>query len=251
MDAINAWASNKTKGRIDKIISQELDADTRMVLTNALLFLGDWTEPFKAEDTFDEEFAATGGIVKTPFIHSTRVVPYYENDGFSMITLDFKSEGDGGKYSMAFMLPKEGSTANNLLVSLSGDAFKQALSGAQTRETIISLPKFEFSYFNSLKDTLIAMGMGTAFSGGADFSGMTSEPNGLYISEVLHKCFVKVDELGAEAAAVTIVEMNESAVMPPENAAVFHADRPFVFAIYSQEDGTIAFLGAVNDPTQK
>ncbi len=251
MDAINSWADERTKGRIDKIITQELDPDTRMVLTNALLFLGDWTEPFKTEDTYDEQFTAPGGSVNTPFLHSTRTVPYYETDGFSMITLDFKSEDNGGKYSMAFILPAQGSSVEKLLTSLSGDEFSAALSRKQNLETVISLPKFEFSYFKQLKDTLIDMGMGTAFSSGADFSGMTKEPNSLFISDVLHKCFVKVDELGAEAAAVTVVVMQESAMMPPENAAVFHADRPFLFAIYSQEDGTIAFLGAVNDPTKE
>lgn len=251
MDSINAWASEKTEGRIDKIITQELDSDTRMVLTNALLFMGDWTEPFKAEDTFDEEFTAPGGSVITPFIHSTRAVPYYEANGFSMITLDFDGKDNGGKYSMAFLLPAQGGSVEQLFASLSGDAFKQALSSAQTRETIISLPKFEFSYFNPLKDMLIKMGMGTTFGDGADFSGMTKEPNGLFISDVLHKCFVKVDELGAEAAAVTVVVMEGAADMPPADAAVFNADRPFVFAIYSQEDGTIAFLGAINDPAQK
>lgn len=251
MDAINRWAGEKTKGRIDKIITEELSTDTRMVLTNALLYLGDWTVPFKAEDTYDEQFAAPGGSAQTPFMHSTRTVPYYETGEFSMITLDFKSEDNGGRYSMAFLLPAEGSSVEQLLASLSGDTFKQALSGMQSRETIISLPKFEFSYFNSLKDMLIDMGMGTAFGGGADFSAMTKEPNALYISDVLHKCFVKVDELGAEAAAVTVVAMQESAMMPPENIAEFYADRPFLFAIYSQEDGAIAFLGAVNDPTKE
>lgn len=250
MDAINAWAGEKTHGRIDDIIQEELDANTRMVLTNALYFLGDWTQPFKAEETYEEEFNAPSGSVTTSFMHSTREVPYYENDDFSMITLDFESEVGEGKYAMAFLLPAQDSTADELLASLSGEAFAQALSGAQPRETIISLPKFEFEYFTSLNDTLIDMGMGLAFSGDADFSAMTAEPNGLNISEVLHKCFVKVDELGAEAAAVTVVTMEESAEMPSENAAVFHADRPFVFAIYSQEDGTIAFMGVVNDPSQ-
>ena len=167
-----------------------------------------------------------------------------------MITLDFAGEENEGQYAMAFLLPAEGSSAEDMMASLSGAAFAKALNDAQPRETIVSLPKFEFSYFTSLKDTLIDMGMGVAFSGGADFSAMTEGPNGLYIDDVLHKCFVKVDELGAEAAAVTVVEMNESAVMPPEDAAVFHADRPFLFAIYSREDGTIAFLGAVTDPSQ-
>lgn len=250
MDAINAWASEKTHGRIDDIIQEELDPSTRMVLANALYFLGDWTEPFKSEDTCDEDFSAPSGSVTTSFMHSTREVPYYETDDFSMITLDFESQAGEGKYAMAFLLPKEDSTPDELLASLSGDAFAQAISGAEPRQTIISLPKFEFDYFTSLRDTLIDMGMGLAFSQNADFSAMTTEPNGLFIDDVLHKCFVKVDELGAEAAAVTVVTMNGTA-MPPEDAAVFHADRPFLFAIYSQEDGAIAFLGVVNNPSNK
>ncbi len=250
-DAINAWASEKTHGRIDDIIQDELDLGVRMVLANALYFLGDWAEPFTAEETYDESFNAPSGSVTSSFMHSTRGVPYYENNDFSMITLDFESEAGEGQYAMAFLLPAEGSTADQLLGSLSGEVFAQALSNAQPRETIISLPKFEFAYFNSLKNTLVDMGMGVAFSEGADFSAMTTESNGLYIDDVLHKCFVKVDELGAEAAAVTVVTMRESAAMPPQNAAVFHADRPFVFAIYSQEDGAIAFLGVVNDPSQE
>jgi|AGTN01.2.fsa_nt_gi Serine protease inhibitor len=251
MDAINAWAGGKTHGRIDDIIQRELRPDTRMALANALYFLGDWAEPFEANDTRDEAFSAPSGSVTTPFMHSTRAVPYYENDDFSMITLDFRGGDCEGRYAMAFLLPAEGSSAEELLASLSGGDFAQALSGAQSRETLISLPKFEFSYFIKLNDTLIGMGMGVAFSGEADFSAMTAEPNGLYIDEVLHKCFVKVDELGAEAAAVTAVIMREGAAMPPGDAAVFHADRPFLFAIYSLEDGTIAFLGVMADPSAK
>lgn len=251
MDDINGWAGEKTHGRINDIIQEELSADTAMVLANALYFLGDWAEPFEANDTYDEAFFAPSGSVDVPFMHSTRAVPYFENKDFSMITLNFVSEADEGQYAMAFLLPAQGSSAQELLNSLSGDDFASALSGAQSRDTQISLPKFKFSYFTSLKDTLIGMGMDTAFGGGADFSVMTAEPNRLCIDEVLHKCFVKVDELGAEAAAVTVVIMRDGAAMPPEDIAEFHANLPFVFAIYSREDGTIAFLGVVNNPAQE
>ncbi len=248
MDDINSWAGEKTHGCINDIIQEELSADAAMVLANALYFLGDWAEPFEANDTYDEAFSAPSGSVDVPFMHSTRAVPYFENKDFSMITLNFVSEADEGQYAMAFLLPAQGSTVHELLSSLSGDDFAAALSGTQSRDTRIGLPKFEFSYFTSLKETLIGMGMDTAFGGGADFSAMTAQPNRLCIDEVLHKCFVKVDELGAEAAAVTVVIMRDGAAMPPEDIAEFHADRPFVFAIYSREDGTIAFLGVVNNP---
>ena len=251
MDAINSWASEKTHGKIDSIIPQELDPLTRLVLCNALYFLGDWSVPFKSDDTYDGDFASPSGAVKASFMNDARGVPYYSGDGFSMISLSFKSEEGEGKYAMAFLLPAEGSDIVAMLSSLSAESFSAALSGMTEQQVDIMLPKFEYSFFTSFKETLMSLGMNEAFLDRADFSGMTGDDNDLFISDVLHKCYIKIDELGAEAAAVTAVMMATGAAMPPENAAQFHADRPFAFAIYSQEDGTIAFLGAVNDPTQK
>lgn len=251
-DAVNTWANEKTHGRIKEILSDELPQETRIVLANALYYLGEWELPFEANDTYDEDFAAPTGNVTTAFMHSDWVVPYVKTDDFSMITLNFKSSDDEGKYAMAFLLPAEGQSVSDLLHSLDAVTFSRTLSGAQSQEVWIKLPKFEFSYFTKLKDTLAAMGMNKALSATeADFSAMTNETNQIYIDEVLHKCFIRVDELGAEAAAVTVVEALEGAAMPTQEPPKFYADRPFVFAIYSQEDGTIAFLGAVNDPTKQ
>ena len=248
---INAWASEKTHGRITEVLTQELPPETEIVLTNALYYLGDWVMPFEANDTFDEEFAAPDGGVTAPFMHSTRNIPYYENDDFSMISLDFASEDDQGQYAMALLLPKEGTDLTAMLAVANGDAFDNALGALDPRQVHISLPKFEYDFFTSLKQTLKALGMTDAFDANADFSPMTVEPNGLFIADVLHKCYIRVDELGAEAAAVTEVVMLESAMESPEDLALFRADRPFLFAIYSREDGAIAFMGTVNDPTQK
>jgi len=249
MDAINAWAREKTNGRINQILSEEPDALTSMIITNALYYLGDWELPFEANDTHDEPFLAPGGSVTVPFMNSEWSVPYYANDQFSMISLSFKTKNDEGKYAMAFILPAEGSSVGNLLQSLDADTFKAALDGAKDdRQVSVSLPKFKFSYYTPLNDTLKSMGMEKAFSADdADFSGITNvEP--LCISDVLHKCYVRVDELGAEAAAVTAVVMAAGCAAPEQNVT-FRADRPFLFAIYSLEDDTIAFIGAVNDPS--
>jgi serine protease inhibitor len=248
MDAVNAWAKEKTHNRIDQILAEEPDPLTRMIITNALYYLGDWELPFEANNTHDGEFSSPDGSVTVPFMNSEWSVPYYANDQFSMISLSFKTKDGEGHYAMAFILPAKGSSIDALLKAMDGSAFKAALSGATDQTVSISLPKFEFSYFTPLNDTLKAMGMKKAFSEAqADFSGITdTEP--LYISSVLHKCYVRVDELGAEAAAVTAVIINEKGASP-EPALTFHADRPFVFAIYSLEDGAIAFIGAVNDPS--
>jgi serpin B len=167
-----------------------------------------------------------------------------------MISLSFKGKENEGKYAMAFLLPAEGSDMEEMLSALDAGSFSEALAGLEDTQVKIKLPKFEYSFFTSFKDTLKALGMSEAFTGNADFSGMTGGDNDLFIFDVLHKCYIRVDELGAEAAAVTEVQVGLTAVMPTESIE-FYADRPFVFAIYSQEDGTIAFLGAVNDPTQE
>jgi serine protease inhibitor len=251
MKAINDWAKDKTHGKIDKIISQELDPLTKIVLCNALYFLGDWEVPFEANDSYDGDFAAPGGAVTVSFMNDERGVPYYKNDEFSMISLSFKSEENEGKYAMAFLLPAEGSDVAAMLSSLNAGSFSEALAGLEDTQVKIKLPKFDYSFFTSFKETLETLGMNEAFTGSADFSGMTGGDNDLFIFDVLHKCYIRIDELGAEAAAVTEVQMGLTAVMPPENLVEFYADRPFVFAIYSQEDGTVAFMGAVNDPSQE
>lgn len=252
MEAVNAWSDEKTHGRIKQIITEELPPDSRIVLANALYYLGEWELPFEANNTHDGEFAAPYGSVTTAFMHSDWSVPYYQNSDFSMITLNFKGKEGEGKYAMAFLLPAEGKDVSGLLSTLDADAFSAALAGAQQQEVWIRLPKFEFAYFTELKDTLAAMGMSKALTPlDADFSAMTDEANQIYIGEVLHKCYIRVDELGAEAAAVTVVEARDGAAPMEQEPAKFYADRPFLFAIYSQEDGTIAFIGAVNDPTKK
>lgn len=252
MDAVNKWANEKTHGRIKQIINEELPESTRIVLADALYYLGDWELPFEANNTYDDQFSTPAGSVNTAFMHSDWSVPYYQNSDFSMITLNFKGKEDEGKYAMAFLLPAEGSGMSGLLQSLNADAFSAALAGAQQQEVWIKLPKFEFSYFSRLKDTLAAMGMSKALNPeAADFSAMTNEDNQIYIDEVLHKCYIRVDELGAEAAAVTEVSAEDGAAPMEQEPPKFYADRPFVFAIYSQEDGTIAFVGAVNNPTMQ
>lgn len=251
MKAINDWAKDKTHGKIDKIIGEELDPLTKIVLCNALYYLGDWEVPFEANDTHDGEFVSPGGNVTASFMHDERGVPYYKNDEFSMISLSFQSEENEGKYAMAFLLPAEGSDVAAMLSSLNAESFSGALAGLEDTRVKIKLPKFEYSFFTSFKDTLKSLGMNEAFADSADFSGMTGSDNDLYVFDVLHKCYIRIDEMGAEAAAITEVQMGLTAAMPPENIIEFYADRPFVFAIYSQEDGTIAFLGAINDPTQK
>ena len=249
MDDINVWASEKTHGKIDRILSQELDELTRLVLCNALYFMGDWEVPFKANDTYDEDFTAPSGAVTASFMHSKREIPYHENSKYQMIILEFESNENEGNYAMAFLLPKDGKSIKDILESLEGDSFSNALASLEDKQVEIKLPKFEYSYSVLLNDTLNALGMEQAFSRYADFSGITGSTNDLYISQVLHKCYICVDELGAEAAAVTTVVIETCAYIPEDYCIEFYADKPFVFVLYSIEDNTVAFIGIVNNPT--
>ena len=252
--SVNDWADEKTHGRIVEIFETEPEESTRLILANALYFLGDWEQPFEAKSTYKCEFYSPSETVNTDFMHSDWHVPYYKDDDFSMISLNFKSNEDEGKYAMAFLLPKEGKMVDDMLLCLDAQRFTNALSGAKEQEVLIRLPKYEFKFNSNLNNTLKEMGMTKAFdSQNADFSAMVGKPANetLYIGSVNHVCYIRVDELGAEAAAVTTVDMCGAGAPPEVEPEKFYADRPFVFAIYSVEDGSIAFMGIVNDPTQK
>jgi serpin B len=129
-------------------------------------------------------------------------------------------------------------------LELSEEGFETLLSKATPTTVQISLPKFEFEYGTSMIDTMKALGMKEAFEGTAQFDEMTGGENDLYVSKIIHKTYIRVDEEGAEAAAVTAVVMEETA-MPIEEPQpiIFNADHPFLFSIYDTTDGTILFTG--------
>ncbi len=249
-DRINEWAEDKTHGKIEKILDEDLDESTRLVLVNALYFLGDWVMPFEANNTWDSTFKGESGDTKVPFMHSKWDVSYYEGNTFQLIILPFLGDdGQKGPFAMSFILPKDGSSPEDVAEELSDEGFDTLIEKAETVEVEISLPKFEFEYGTSMVDTMRALGMEEAFDGGAQFDDMTGGENELYISDIIHKTYIRVDEEGAEAAAVTAVIMAETA-MPIEepDPIVFNADHPFLFTIYDTTDGTMLFTGITANP---
>lgn len=250
-DDINSWASDKTHGKIPEMNPAPLPADTKLVLVNALYFLGDWQNPFEANDSYKENFKTADGDVETMFMHKAEAdMLYSETAGYQMISMPFKgAEGESDSpYSMAFILPAEGSDINELMNTIAEDGFSPAVK-AMTNETVnLSLPKFEFTFDTSMVNTMEDLGMTKAFTDAAEFDNMTGSANNLAISDILHKCYIRVDEEGAEAAAVTEVIMVETALAPQDDVKNFTADRPFLFAIYDETDNTVLFLGAVANP---
>ena len=252
-DSINTWASDKTHGKIPEMNPEPLSSDTRLVLINALYFLGDWENPFKAEDTYDQTFRGTKAEADVPFMHSEENMLYAETPEYQMISLPFKGADDAedSPYSMAFILPAEGQDITAVMNGLAANGFTAAAADLTQEKVRLALPKFEFTFDASMKKTMQALGMTLAFDPeSAGFDNMTGSDNDLYISEILHKCYIRVDEKGAEAAAVTEVIMETTSAMPEEEKIkIFTADRPFLFAIYDETDNTVLFLGAVGQIT--
>ena len=239
---INDWVSDQTEGRIEDLIPQDaIDALTRLVLTNAIYFNAAWEYPFDGNMTADGPFyLLDGGQIIVPMMKQTESFGYTKGEGYQAVELPY----DGGELSMVILLPASGNF-EAFEGGLQAQQVSDIISGLQPTRVTLTMPKFEFDSEFSLKDTLAEMGMPVAFSGAADFSGMTGNPE-LCISDVVHKAFVAVDEAGTEAAAATAVIMNLTAV--PEPPVEVTIDRPFIFLIRDIETGAILFVGRVLNP---
>jgi serpin B len=239
---INKWVSDQTEGRIKDLIPQgAVDALTRLVLTNAIYFNAAW------ENTFDEDMTADGpfylldgGQVSVPMMEQMASFGYTDGDGYQAVELQY----DGNELSMVILFPEAGQF-QAFEEGLQAERVDAIINDLQPIGVALTMPKFKFDSEFSLTDTLAGMGMPIAFSGAADFSGMTGSPD-LFISEVIHKAFVSVDEVGTEAAAATAVIMPESG--PPEPTVEVTIDRPFIFLIRDIETGAVLFVGRVMNP---
>jgi len=240
---INNWVSDQTEGRIEDLIPQGLiDALTRLVLTNAIYFNAAWQHPFNEDMTEDGPFyLLDGGEVTLPMMKQTESFSYAEGDGYQAIELPY----DGGELSMVILLPRAGQF-ETFEDSLDAQRVDAILKQLESRRVALTMPRFEFESSFGLKEALAAMGMPVAFSGDADFSGMTGNRD-LYIADVIHKAFVSVDEAGTEAAAATAVVMRLTAL--PGTPVAVTVDRPFVFLIRDIETGAILFVGRMVAPS--
>ena len=243
---INNWAKTKTHGKIEKILNDELSDMPRLVLVNALYFLGEWVMPFEANSTHDDVFHGKSGNRVVPFMHANMDIRYYEGETFQLIILPFRGDDKkSGPFAMSFILPNEDSSPEEVIEELSVIGFESAVAKAADSNVRVSLPKFEFDYGISMVETMKHLGMAEAFTNAAQFSDMLeNDRDDLYVEDIVHKTYIRVDEKGAEAAAVTAVIMIAKSAEEPERKTIrFNADRPFLFAIYDMTDGTILFTG--------
>jgi serine protease inhibitor len=239
-DVINAWVSQKTQGRIPDIVTGPIPELTMMYLINAVYFKGTWSEQFDPKKTRDDTFTATGGARKNiKMMNRSGRMRYHSGQLVEIVDLPYGWD----RYSMAVLLPREGVTLAEARNALLSDQWGLWLDALIETEMDLQMPRFTLEYETSLREMLRKMGMELAFDPeNADFSGINPDRE-LYVTDVKHKTYVKVNEEGTEAAAATSVEMGTTS-MPP----VMRVDHPFIFVIHEHNTGAILFIGQVTDP---
>lgn len=242
---INAWVEKQTRDRIrDLLPAGVLSGNTRLVLTNAIYFKGNWAKQFKPDRTRDQEFTLQNGKKeKVRMMHQTGEFSFFQNEELKVLELPYA----GDNLSMVLFLPVKTDGLPELEKQMTSENIDKWVGGLRkVKDLPVAIPKFKMESEFGLNDVLNSLGMKLAFDAQkADFSGMTSQPE-LYISAVVHKAFVEVNEEGTEAAAATGVVMTLRAA--PARMPTFTADHPFVFAIRDLKTKTLLFVGRVANP---
>ncbi|HEV3259795.1 MAG TPA: serpin family protein [Gemmataceae bacterium] len=242
---INAWVSDKTRAKIKELVKRDfLSADTRLVLTNAIYFKGQWVEQFQRAATRDVDWHGPKGTRQVPTMRRRGGYPYYEGDGLQALDLPYQ----GGQLSLLVVLPSQEGGLTSLEAGwAAGGTYRRVTDGLRHEGAVaVSLPRFRAETELRLKPVLCDLGAGLAFSDAADFSGIGEGP--LKMSEVVHKAFVEVNEEGTEAAAATAVGMALCAAVPAPKPKVFKADHPFLFFIRDRDTNAVLFSGRLLDP---
>lgn len=246
VELIDAWVRGRTADRIEGI-AEDLglpDPEMALVLVNAVHFLGEWSVRFDAEVTRDAGFTLPDGtVVEVPMMRRQRepdeLLGYAQRDGYQLLRLPY---GDDARYGLEVLLPDVDSDLDRLLARLDSDEWQAAVAAAGSfGPSEIGLPRLELAWDGELSDELRALGIPTVLGPGADLTRLT--PVATALSVVVHRTFLRVDEEGTEAAAVTGGAMPTSAPLEP-----FIVDRPFVLTLSDAATGTVLFIASVTDP---
>jgi len=239
LKAINNWCSENTDGKITEILNR-LDPSNVMVLINALYFNAPWEEEFDPDMTSEQTFYGVTKESKVKLMGRKGYYLYAEHNGFQMIQLPYQ----GLKYAMYVVLPPEGADVDKLLPKLDEQMYNSAMDMLQQQEVRFYLPRFKAETSMLLNKPLQNMGIRTAFTSAADFSGI-AEMGPLVLDQVKQKCYIDVSEKGTEAAAVTAVQIRLTSARPVVKLSVMRVDRPFMFVIADGENRNILFAGKI------
>lgn len=245
--AINRWVEKKTRDKIKNLLAPDsVTTDTGLILVNAIYFKGDWLYAFEKKKTADETFWISPEVtINVPMMTmKPEWFGYMENKHFQCLELPYLGE----EASMLIVLPREKDGLARIEKGLSANALASWVGALRKAEVEVHLPRFKMeSQFDSMAKTLAALGMTDAFNPSlANFSGISTKS--LFISDVVHKAVVQVNEKGTEAAAATGMMCYAASITP--QAKVFRADHPFLFLIRIKESGTILFMGKVCNPAK-
>ena len=233
-DVINDWISNKTNHLIPKMITPPIPPDVIMYLINAIYFKGDWRDKFEEKNTLAKDFYAMDGKTdKVSMMHRSGRIEYQQQDHMKAVRLPYGN----GNTSMVVILPEN---INEWIGHMNSEKWKELLEGFHpVHDLQLQLPKFKMEYgIKELNKSLTSLGMGEAFTDSANFSGIAED---IFISKIMHKAVIDVNEKGTEAAAVTVGEI--VATSARSEPVTFIANRPFVYIITDNDDGNILFMG--------
>ncbi len=243
---INKWIKERTNGRIDKVVDEQINPNTMMFLVNALYFKGGWANKFDPKLTQEVPFILDDGTQKNcSMMFQSGRYSYFKGDSFQAVSLPYGK----GRISMVIILPDEGVSLKDLRQSINLENWKTWMNSLSETEGEIGLPKFKVEYEAKMEKALENLGMGVAFDAEkANFGKMYPvDPNyNLYIGSIKHKAFVEINEEGTEASGAASVEMMTKGI--PLDRFRMVVDRPFVFVICDNLTGVILFVGAVVDP---
>ncbi len=244
LNTINNWCSNKTNGIIKKVLDNIRD-DEVMFLINALYFKAPWTIKFDKSKTINSPFyPSEGAAVSAPMMTNTDTFVYSENQGYKTLKLDY---GDSA-FSIILILPDVDKDINSIVLAVNNpEVWNSIYTHNYTSRVDVKIPRFKFEYNIELNKHLKELGVKKAFNGSESELNKIADVGSekLYISRILQKAAIEVNEEGSEAAAVTVVGIGVTSV-PMVNT--FHAERPFIFAITENSTGTILFAGKVENP---
>jgi serpin B len=242
VNTINKWVAKNTDQKITNLLSpNDLQAATRLVLTNALYFSGKFLKPFNPKLTTPQTFwTGTQANQQITMMDQTAMFSYGEDNSFQTIVLPL----EGTQVALAVFLPKQ-KVFSGLSSTMASDQFQSTLENLTVQKVHVQLPKFTLQQRYDLNQLLTQLGLSTAFTPSADFSGIDGKRD-LYLSKVLHEAFFAVDENGIVAAAATAASINILAT--PQPPVEFIADHPFVFALVDMQTKIPLFLGELTSP---
>lgn len=242
VEVINQWIEDKTNDKIQDMLDF-IPANAVMYLINAIYFNAQWKYKFNKEDTYEGDFnLADGTKHRIDYMRVTGDFVYTINEDFTTVEIPY---GDS-TFSMVVMLPSGEKEVSNLVAKLDVTHWDSWFDNSILMSVQIDLPKFKYDFKELLNDPLINLGLGVAFSGGADFTRI-NPAGGLFISRVIHQTFINVKEEGTEAAAATIVELWKSGA-GGDSPVCFKTDKPFLYLIKENSTGAIIFIGKVGKP---